>query len=142
MAEFAKMIKNDHGLKTKPITSRDPQANAIVVRAHQTIGNVIQTFDVQTMDENNPWTGTLAATMFAARATCHTTLQALPMQSAFGRDAILNIKHASDQKHIQRWKQTRIDEHNKPENQSGCVHQRSVGDKMLVKARKNLKHEL
>jgi hypothetical protein len=50
------------------------------------MGNIIRTFDVQAMmDENNPWTRTLAATMFAAvRATCHTALQALPMQLASG----------------------------------------------------------
>jgi hypothetical protein len=92
MAEFAKMVKNDCGLKLKPITTRNPQANAIVERVHQTIGNIIRTFNVQSMDSDDPWTGMLAATMFAVRATCHTTLQASPMQLAFGRDAILNIK--------------------------------------------------
>jgi hypothetical protein len=48
MAEFAKMVKNDYGLKLKPITTRNPQANAIIERVHQTIGNIIQTFNVMT----------------------------------------------------------------------------------------------
>jgi hypothetical protein len=34
MAEFAKMVKNDYGLKLKPITTRNPQANAIIERVH------------------------------------------------------------------------------------------------------------
>ena len=30
MAEFAKMCQNDHDLKRKPITTRNPQPNAII----------------------------------------------------------------------------------------------------------------
>jgi hypothetical protein len=37
MAEFAKMVREDYGLKIKPITTRNPQANAIIERVHQTI---------------------------------------------------------------------------------------------------------
>jgi hypothetical protein len=142
MAELAKIVKNDCGLKLKPITTRNPQANAIVERVHQTIGNIIRTFNVQSMDSDDPWTGMLAAAMFAVRATCHATLQALPMQLAFGRDVILNIKHMSKWEHIQQRKQTRINENNKRENKSRRAHACSLGDKLLVKARKNSKHEL
>ena len=46
MAEFAKMCQNDHDLKRKPITTRNPQPNAIIERIHQTIGNIIRTFYV------------------------------------------------------------------------------------------------
>jgi hypothetical protein len=52
------------------------------------------------MDERDPWSGILAATMFAVRATFHTTLQAMPTQLVFGRDAILNVKHITDWEHI------------------------------------------
>jgi hypothetical protein len=31
---------DDYGVKKKPITTRNPQANAIVERVHQTIGNI------------------------------------------------------------------------------------------------------
>jgi hypothetical protein len=108
MAEFAKMVKNDCGLKLKPITTRNPQANAIIERVHQTIGNIIGTFNVQSMDSDDPWTGMLAATMFAVRAAYHTALQASPMQLAFGRDAILNIKHISNWEHIRQRKQPEL----------------------------------
>jgi transposase InsO family protein len=73
MAEFAKMVRADYGLKIKPITTRNPQANAIIERVHQTIGNSIRTFDIQHMGEKYPWSGILAATMFAVRTTYHTT---------------------------------------------------------------------
>ena len=113
MAEFAKMCHNEYGLKRKPITTRNPQSNAIIKRTHQTIGNIIRTFDVSNIVNNDPWSGILAASMFAVRATYRTTLQAYPMQLVFGRDAILNIKHVSDWEHIRQRKQLRINHNNK-----------------------------
>ena len=59
------------------------------------------------------------------------------------RDAILNVKHITDWEHIKQRKQTRINENNKHEDESRCVHQYSLGDKILIKARKeHSKHEL
>jgi hypothetical protein len=64
------------------------------------------------------------------------------MQLAFGRDAILNIKHMSDWEHIRQQKQARINENNRRQSQSRRAQNCSLGDKMLVKARKSSKHEL
>ena len=70
MAEFAKICHNDYGLKRKRITTRNPQSNAIIERIHQTIGNIIRTFDVSNIVVNNdPWSGILAVTMFDVCAT-------------------------------------------------------------------------
>ena len=104
MAEFAKMCHNDYGLKRKPLTIRNPESNAIIKRIHQTIRNIIHTFYVSIIVNNDPWSGILAATIFAICATYHTTLQASPMQLLFGRDAILNIKHVADWEHIRKRK--------------------------------------
>ena len=142
MAEFAKMCHNEYGLKRKPITTRNPQSNAIIERIHQNIRNIIHRFDVSNIVNNNPWSGILAATMFAVRITYHTTLQASPMQLVFGRDAILNIKNVSDWEHIQQHKQLRINHNNKRENMRQNNHQYKVGDKILVKHKKNSNHEL
>ena len=38
MAEFAKMIRNDYGIKPKTITKSNPQANAIIECIQQPIG--------------------------------------------------------------------------------------------------------
>ena len=59
MAEFGKMCHNDYGLKRKPITTRNPHSNAIIKRIHQTIRNIIRTFDVSNIVNNNPWSGAL-----------------------------------------------------------------------------------
>ena len=64
------MIKNDYGIKKSPITVRNPQANSIVERVHQAISNIIRTFEIHdtTVDDEDPWSGILAATMFAIRS--------------------------------------------------------------------------
>ena len=41
MAGFSKMRQNDYGIKMKPITTRNPQSNAIIEQTDQTIGNII-----------------------------------------------------------------------------------------------------
>eukprot|EP00957_Ditylum_brightwellii_P095451 7270270-Ditylum_brightwellii.AAC.1 len=63
MAEFTEMIASDYGAKKKPITARNPQANSIIEKIHQTIGNMIRSFEVHetSIDEKDPWTGILSA---------------------------------------------------------------------------------
>ena len=100
MAEFDKMCHNDYWLKRKHIKTRNPQSNTIIERIHRTIGNIIRTIDVSNIVNNDPWSSILAATMFAVRATYHTTIQASPMQLVFGQDTILNIKHVFNWEHI------------------------------------------
>ena len=80
--------------------------------------------------------------MFSVSATYHTTLQAYPIQLVFGRDAILNIKHVADWEHIRKRKQLQINHNNKRENMRQNNHQYKVGDEILVKRKKNSKHEL
>ena len=75
-AELKTMIQANYGIAVKPITSRNPQANSILARTHQTIGYIIRQFKVQDMelDDDNPWDKILVFTMFALRAS-HTTTQ-------------------------------------------------------------------
>ena len=116
MAEFSKMFQKDYGLKSKPITTRNHRSNAIIERIHKTIVNIIRTFDVSNIVNNDPWYGILSATMFAVRSTYHTPLQASPTQLVFGRGAILNIKHVSNWEHILQHKYEQINRNNKRKN--------------------------
>eukprot|EP00957_Ditylum_brightwellii_P028787 2174517-Ditylum_brightwellii.AAC.1 len=63
MAESTEMIASDYGVKKRPITTRIPQANSMIERMYQTIGNVIRSFDVHntTIDEENPLTWIFSA---------------------------------------------------------------------------------
>ena len=142
MAKFDKMCKNDYGLKRKPITTRNPQSNAIIKQIHQTIWNTIRTFDMSNIVNNDPWSVILVATMFDVRATYHTTLQEYPVHLVFGRYTILNIKNVADWEHIRQRKQERINRNNKRENMHRNNHQYKVGDKIIAKRKKNSKHKL
>ena len=68
-------------------------------RVHQTIGNMIRTFELYDndgIDDDDPWSGILATVMAAVRSLYSTTTQATPMQLVFGRDAIINTKFIAD----------------------------------------------
>ena len=64
------------------------------------------------------------------------------MQLVFGRDTILNIKHVANWEHTRQRKQLRIDHNNRRKNMRRNNHQYKVGDKILVKRKKNSKQEL
>ena len=131
MAEFAEMVENDYGIKRRLATTRNPQANLVIERIHQTLGNIIRVYDYNALDSEDPWSGPLSAAMFALRATYHTTLQASPAQLVFGRDAILNTRFEADWHLIKQRKQRLINENNKRENRHRIPHTYNVGDKIL-----------
>ena len=135
LAEFKSMMENDYGIKVRPITARNPQANAILKRVHQTIGNIIHTFKIQKMvlEDNDPWAGILTSTMFAIRATVHTTTQHSPAQLVFGRGSILNTRYEADWQLIKSRKQTLTNKGNTRENRNRLPHEYNVGDKLNLK---------
>ena len=46
MGDFANMIADDYGITKKLISVRNSQANSIIERVHQTLENIIQTFEL------------------------------------------------------------------------------------------------
>ena len=141
--DFQTMITEDYGLEKAPITVRNPQANAVVERIHQTISNLIRTFELEDhyLDEDDPWKGILAATAFAVRSTYHTTIQKTPGQLVFGRDMILNVRHLANWEYIRQRKQLMINKNNKKENETRIPHEYKVGDKVLLKRGTEFKYE-
>ena len=143
MAEVIDTLKNDYGIVRKTITTRNPQANAMVERAHQTVGNMIrsQNFHEQDIDLEDPFSGILAAVGFAMRATVHTTTRATPSQLVFNRDAIHNVGFKADWHYIKNRKQTLINKNNKRENATRIPHTYQVGDLVVIKADENRKYD-
>ena len=117
------------------ITKRNPQANLMVKRCHQTIGNVIRTYtnDFGELDKQQPWQGIIAAAKFTCHATIHTTLNVSPTQLVFGRDAILNSRYEANWEVIRDRKQKRIDYNNKRENAKRIAHVYKPNDKVLLR---------
>ena len=59
---------------------------------HQVVANLIHMFNLKNnyLDEDDPWSGILAATSFAVRSKYHITIQATPGQLVFGHAMIIN----------------------------------------------------
>ena len=92
-AEVEQTLRDEYNIERRVITTRNPQANSMVERAHQTIHNLIAVQGIKSSEDlpGGTWNGVLSAVAFAMRATIHTTTRATPMQLVFGRDAIHNV---------------------------------------------------
>jgi hypothetical protein len=135
-AETHDLITKNYGITARVITTRNPQANAILERIHQTVGDMIRTFkmyDRVDLDERDPWTGVLTAIMAAARSTYSTTTRATPMQLVFGRDTTINTKFIADWDKIRKRKQLLIEINNQRENKKRKIHTYQIGDNVLQK---------
>jgi len=142
-AEVANSLVNDYGITRKLITTRNPQANAMVERAHQTIHNMVSILNLQGKNHEDPyhsWNGLLNAVRFAMKATVHSTTQATPMQLVFGRDAILPVTFQADWQYIKERKQRRIIQNNDQENAKRIPHTYAVGDKVTVEQHQHRKY--
>jgi transposase InsO family protein len=131
--EFKQMCEN-YGIKAKPTTSHNPQANAIIERVHKVVNNMLRSFDLEKeqLEEENPFEYFLQSTAWAIRSTYHTTLQATPCQLVFGRDMIHNIAFKANWDRIQKRKQDIINKSNNKENKSRIPYQYKVGDQVLL----------
>jgi transposase InsO family protein len=73
-SEFQHLIKREQDIEAKPSSERNQRLNAILERMHQTIGNMVCTFEVenQPIDQTDPWSGILsaAAACWAVRSVC------------------------------------------------------------------------
>ena len=88
-------------IKDVPTTSRNPQANAICERMHQTVGNVLRTLlhvrpPENTTNAKELIDEALSTTMHSMRASVHTTLGGSPGSLVFNRDMFLNIPLIAD----------------------------------------------
>ena len=128
--DFCDMCENDYGIKRKIISMGNPQANAIVKHVHQMLGNLIRSFELQDnpyLDADDPWSGILAAALFAMCSMYHTTLCAMPGgQLIFGKDMILNMQYLADWTVIKACKQELICKNNIIENSKCIPHQYKV----------------
>ena len=87
------------------------QANAIIERIHQLLGDLIRSFNLHDtyVDDTDQWMGILAVAAFAVRATYHRTTQKSPCQLLFVRYMILPINHLYNRRLIRQRKQAQID---------------------------------
>ena len=79
LAEIKFIMANDYGIPYYSIGARNLQANAIMERVHQIIGNITRTFDIQDMDiqDENTLEGVLSSIMFALPSKVSSTKKKL-----------------------------------------------------------------
>ena len=102
-AQFLQTCTN-YGVKAKVTTSHNPQANGIIERVHQVLGNSLRTLDItnKQLETTDAWRSILSEVAFAIRSTYHTTLEATPGQLVFGRDMILPVPFTPNWDQIRR----------------------------------------
>ncbi len=133
-------------IKDVPTTSKNPQANAICERMHQTVGNVLRTLlhgqppqhvtgarAKEFIDE------ALSITMHAMRAGAHSTLGSSPGSSVFNRDMFLNIPLIADWHAITKRQEHLVNEKLMRENRKRCRHDYVVDQRVLKKRYKPTK---
>ena len=136
------LCEKEYGIKVKLATTANPQANSIVERVHQTLGNMVRTKGLEESDDIDfDWRGVLAAAAYGIRSTYHTTLKATPGQLIFGRDMIFNIQHIADWREIKQRKQRIIRQNNRRENSKRIEHSYEVGDKVIKRNKQAHKYE-
>ena len=121
-SEFKYLFKElcqNMGIKEKPSTDYNPQANAILERVHQVLGNQLRSFELEEREltaEEEMFEPFLTACAYALRCAHHTTLKATPGQLVFGQDMILPIQFQADWALIAQQKQNSINNSNFKEN--------------------------
>ena len=142
-AEVRKMLNKEYPIKRKLITTRNPQANAIIERIHQVVHNMIRVQAIsgkKDVKETYKLEGVLAAVRSAVLSVVHTTTRATPTQLVFGRDALLNISFEADWQYIKERKQRRIVQNNRKENSKRIPHEYKPGDEVMIRLNPSRKH--
>ena len=123
------------GLKQKPTTVRNPQANAILERIHGVFGDMLRTSNLDmaetVTDEKVDDFITNAA--WAVRSTHHTVLKSSPGAAIFGRDMLFDIPYIADWTSIGQRRQNRADYKNLRENKRRVDYDYQVGQKIMVR---------
>lgn len=107
--EFQEKLQQ-HAIDDVPITVKNPQANSICERIHQTVANVLRTSCELTTPQNETHSrqmvdDALATAMYATRCAVARTLETLPGALVFRRDMFLDVLLLADLVQLQERRQ-------------------------------------
>ena len=134
--EFTVMLRRNN-IKSVPTTVKNPQANAMVERMHQSISTMLAI----SIQENPPKSYEEAAnlvqskcmtTQFALRATIHSIMKISPGELAFGRNILNPFSPQINWVEMLQDKQRTIDKYNFKENTRRRDFDYKIGDKVLI----------
>ena len=129
-----KRLCKEYGVKPKPTTIKNPQANAILERIHHVVMTMIRTAEIDMADSVAPSDidTILTNVSWAIRSTYHTVLKASPGAAIFGRDMLFDIPFIADWKKIGDFRQRQTDLNTMRENKKRTDFDYKVGDKILI----------
>jgi hypothetical protein len=89
---------NTYGIKHKPTSVKNPQANAILERIHAVVRNMLCTskLDIAKTVKPSDIDAFLSDAAWAVCSTYHTLLKASPGAAIFGRDMLFDILFIAD----------------------------------------------
>jgi hypothetical protein len=130
-----------HHIRGHPTSVKNPQANAICERLHQTVTNVLRpllhTHPPNNVDEANLIIDTaLQTAAYSARTAIHSTLKITPGSLAFHRDMLLDIPLIADLHLLQQKRQALVDERVFQANRVRISHDYQPQDEVLILAYK------
>ncbi len=126
---------DSYGLKRKPTSIKNPQANSILERMHQVITTMLRTAELDMADSVDPDDVAVFLTnaAWAVRSTYHTVLKASPGAAIFGRDMMFDIPFLADWNKIGDYRQSQTDRNTTRENKSRVDWDYKVGEKVLIR---------
>ena len=121
-----------------PTTSRNPQANSVCERLHQTVANILRTTVTAQPPKNTHQVeqiidNALSNAMHITRCAVSRSLGVSPGALVFRRDMFLDIPIIADLIEIQRKRQVIIDENLRQQNQKRREFNYAIGQEVLVK---------
>ena len=121
-------------IKRKPPTVKNPQANAIIERVHDVLGEMMRTraLDMSPIVHDTTIEDFLVDAAWAIRSMYHTVLKSTPGAAIFGRDMLFDIPFVADWNEIGRHRQKQVEYTNNRENKHRLPHDCAVGQKILI----------
>lgn len=126
--EFQEMLLS-LAIKSKRITAKNPQANAICERVHLEITNILRVRP----DLHDQLEVALDYAAYAIRASYHSILRASPAQLLFGEDMITRQLHFANWSFLSKQRFMSILQDNDRENLKRIEHFYKVGDNVMLR---------
>jgi hypothetical protein len=146
ITEFSKMTQEDHGVKKKPMNKLNPQGaqqkNAVIKLSETCCEHSLCKRFSERRGRSMEWNPLSNSICSKVCSACHDTINTnVQMQPVFGHDAMFNIQHYSNWKHIHEQKQkiTRIND--MKESVERLPHVNTLGDLVLIEADQKSNHD-
>ena len=136
-AKFQELLTS-YGIKATVTTICNLQANAILERVHQVLGNLLQTMQLSQIEssqdsDEDPFDSVLAAATFSICSTYHTGLEATPGQLVFQRDMLFQTTYLANWHQFDEKKVRQMTKDNERENAKRIPHDYKIGNLVLIR---------